>query len=126
MTIAALVASTTWAAHRSGWAQPYSLSLAFSLGALVPSDVYTYQFIPVLPLTLVLVLKAMERRRWGTVTVVGTAVWILVSSPCALAFPGLWTIAGLTIFGAAIGQSQLFREPGTNARAQPPGRPDPF
>jgi Glycosyltransferase family 87 len=116
LTIAALVAGAVWAPRRSGWAQPYSLSLAFSLGALVPGEVFTYQFIPLLPLTLVLVLKSIERRRWATVAVVGTAVWILISSPCALVFPGLWTIAGLTIFGAAIRQAQLFREPDSKAR----------
>ena len=120
LTIAALVAGTVWAPQRSGWAQPYSLSLAFSLGALVPGEVFTYQFIPLLPLTLVLVLKSIERRRWATVAVVGIAVWILISSPCALPFPGLWTIAGLAIFGAAAAQAHLFRE----SEASPPPAPE--
>jgi glycosyl transferase family 87 len=115
LTIAALFAGTVWAARRSGWAQPYSMSLAFSLGALVPGEVFTYQFIAVLPVTLVLGLKAMERQRWGTLALVAVAELILVSSPCALVFPGLWTIASLAIFGAAVANARLFREPGQSA-----------
>jgi hypothetical protein len=116
LTIAALFASTVWAARRSGWAQPYAMSLAFSLGTLVPGEVFTYQFIAVLPLTLVLVLKAIDRQRWGTVALAGIAVWILVSSPCALVFPGLWSIAGLAIFGAAVVEAHLFRESDVTVR----------
>jgi hypothetical protein len=86
------------------------MSLAFSLGALVPAEVFTYQFIPLLPLTVVLVLKAIERRRWGTIAVMGSALYFLMSSPCALVFPGLWTIAGLVIFAAATVEAPLFRE----------------
>ncbi len=44
LTIAALVVGTLWAAWRSRWAQPYSMSLAFSLGALVPGHVHTSSF----------------------------------------------------------------------------------
>jgi hypothetical protein len=109
LTIATLVVGTVWAARRSGWAQPYSMSLAFSLGALVPGHVYTYQFISILPLTMVLVLRTIETRRWGVVALVGLAELVLINSPCALAFPGLWTIAGLVIFAAAVTQAELFR-----------------
>jgi hypothetical protein len=112
LTIAALIAGTVWAARRSGWAQPYSMSLAFALGTLVPGDVYTYQFISLLPLTLVLLLKAIDRHHWGTVAIVAVSLYLLVSSPCALFFPGLWTIAALAIFGAAVVEARLFREAG--------------
>lgn len=114
-TIAAIVVATVWAARRSGWAQPYSMSLAFSLGALIPGDVYTYQFLPLLPLTLVLMLKAIEQRLWVTVALTGLALETLVNSPCALPFPGFWTIAGLAIFGAAVAASRKFAE--SSARA---------
>jgi len=111
VTIAAVVGSAAWAGWRSGWAQPYSMSLAFSLGALVPGDVYTYQFIALMPLTLVLFMKAVEQRRWWIVGVVAGAVWIFVSSPCTLVVPGLWTIAGLAVFGAAVAGAARFKEP---------------
>jgi len=108
LTIGALVVGTVWAAWRSRWAQPYSMSLAFSLGALVPGHVYTYQFISILPMTIVLVLRTIETQRWGVVALAGIAELILINSPCALAFPGLWTVAGLAIFAAAVAQAELF------------------
>jgi hypothetical protein len=119
LTIAALLAGTVWAARRSGWAQPYSMSLAFSLGTLVPGHVYTYQFIAMLPLTVVLVMKAIELRRWGTLVVVGAGLYILVSSPCALILPSLWTIAGLAIFAAAVAEARLFRDEDASHRIPP-------
>jgi hypothetical protein len=87
------------------------MSLAFSLGALVPAEVFTYQFIPLLPLTLVLVLKATQLQRWAAVAIAVAALYVLVSSPCALVFPGLWTIAGLAIFVTAVAEARRFREP---------------
>jgi hypothetical protein len=119
VTVAALFAGTVWAARRSGWAQPFSMSLAFSLGTLVPGHVYTYQFIAMLPLTIVLVLKVIERGRWGTIVLVGAALYFLLSSPCALVFPSLWTIAGLAIFGVAAAEARLFREPDGTALTKP-------
>jgi hypothetical protein len=118
LTIASLVVGTVWAAWRSGWAQPYSMSLAFSLGALVPGHVYTYQFIPILPLTMVLVLRAIETQRWGVVALVGMAELVLINSPCALVFPGLWTVAGLAIFAAAVTNAKRFRDPANLVRTK--------
>jgi hypothetical protein len=118
LTIASLVVGTVWAAWRSGWAQPYSMSLAFSLGALVPGHVYTYQFIPILPLTMVLVLRTIETQRWGVVALAGIADLVLINSPCALVFPGLWTVAGLAIFAAAVTKAALFRDPASVVRTE--------
>jgi glycosyl transferase family 87 len=101
-TTAFLLVGTVWAARRSGWAQPFSMALGLSLGTLVPGHVYTYQFIALLPLTLVLVLTAVQQNRWVLTGVLGLAVWVFVSSPCALVFPGLWNIAGLAIFAVAM------------------------
>jgi len=110
LTVATLVAATVWAASRSGWAQPYSMSLAFSLGALVPGDVFTYQFIAVLPLTLVLLVRAVDQQRWLIVAIAGLAVFTFESSPCALLVPGLWTIAGLCLFAAAAIEAPRFTD----------------
>jgi glycosyl transferase family 87 len=122
-TIGLLIVGTVWASRRSSWAQPFSLALAFSLGALVPGDVYTYQFIALLPLTLVLVLTAVQQNRWVLTGVLGLAIWVLVSSPCALVFPGLWNIAGLAIFAVAMfiaaGTGQA---PSISRSATPPSR----
>jgi hypothetical protein len=122
-TLALLFVGTVWAARRSGWAQPFSMALAFSLGALVPGHVYTYQFIALLPLTLVLVLTAVQQNRWLLTGVLGLAVWIFVSSPCALVFPGLWNIAGLAIFAVAMLLAPEAGEASSISRSEtPPSR----
>jgi hypothetical protein len=108
-TIAGLVIGAIWAARRSGFAQPFSMALAFSLGALVTDHVYTYQFIALLPLTLVLVLNSIEGHRWLTLVFVGLAIWTFLSSPCALVFPSLWTIAGLGLFAIGIVEAPRFK-----------------
>ena len=110
VTIAALIGVTIWAAWRSGWAQPYAMSMAFSLGALVPGDVYTYQFIAVLPLTLVLLLGAIEKHLWWIAALPALAVLTFESSPCALVVPGLWTVAGLVLLIAAAVEAPRFRD----------------
>jgi Glycosyltransferase family 87 len=110
-TIAGLVIGAIWAARRSGYAQPFSMSLAFSLGALVPGDVYTYQFIALLPLTLVLVLNSIEDHRWLTLGLIALAMWTFLSSPCALVFPSLWTVAGLGLFAIGVVEAPRFRRP---------------
>ncbi len=106
VTRALLVVGTLWAGRRSGWSQPYSLAMAFSLGALIPGDVYTYQFLCVLPLATVLVVRGIEHRQWLLLAVVGVCLWLFISSPCALIFPGLWTVAALGIFGAGLASAR--------------------
>ena len=114
-TIAGLVIGAVWAARRSGFAQPFSMALAFSLGALVTDHVYTYQFVALLPLTLVLVLNSIEGRRWLTLGFVALAIWTFLSSPCALVIPGLWTVAGLGLFAIGVVEAPLFK-----SAARPP------
>lgn len=124
-TIGALIAATVWSSQRSGWSQPFSLAMAFSLGALVPGDVYTYQFIALLPLALVLVLTAVEQKRWFVLGIAALAVWVFVSSPCALVFPSLWSVAGLGLFAAGVAMSRHMRraEPEISRSATPPSQP---
>ena len=98
VTRALLLTGAAWAGWRSGWIQPLSMSMAFSLGALVPGDVYTYQFICLLPLAAVLVVDGIEKHAWLSLAVVAICLWLFISSPCALAFPSLWTVAGLALF----------------------------
>lgn len=109
LTLLALVAGTIWAVRRTGAAQPYSLALCFSLGTLIPGEVFTYQFLPMLPLTLVLFIKCVGHRMIGTLAVLGVALWVLLLSPCALPLPSLWTVAALAIFGLAVWRAPTFR-----------------
>jgi Glycosyltransferase family 87 len=108
-TILLVVVATAWAVWRSGAAQPYSLALCFSLGTLVPGEVFTYQFLPMLPILLIVFMKAVQHRKFGTMLVLSVPLWILLLSPCALPLPSLWTVAALVIFGLSVWHAPLFR-----------------
>ena len=42
-------AGAAWAAWRSGWNPAYGMAVGFSLGALIPNEVWPYQWLPLLP-----------------------------------------------------------------------------
>ncbi|HEV2139998.1 MAG TPA: glycosyltransferase family 87 protein, partial [Candidatus Dormibacteraeota bacterium] len=117
LTIAGLVIGAVWAARRSGFAQPFSMALAFSLGALATDHVFTYQYVALLPLTLVIVLNSVKEHRWLTLGVVALAIWTFLSSPCALVFPSLWTVAGLGLFAIGVVEAPQFKRAGRPAES---------
>jgi hypothetical protein len=107
-TILLILAYTVWAVWRSGAAQPYSLALCFSLGTLVPGEVFTYQFLPMLPLLIVMFMKALRETKVVTMVVLAAALWVLLVSPCALPLPSLWTVAALAIFAVSVWNARSF------------------
>jgi hypothetical protein len=111
VTVLLVVGATLWAVWRSGWAQPYALALCFSLGTLVPGEVFTYQFLPMLPLFVVIFMKALQDRRVGVLVALAAAEWVLLVSPCSLPLPSLWTVAALGIFGVGVYMAPQFRRP---------------
>jgi len=98
-----------WAAWRSGWNPAYGMSLGFALGALIPNEVWPYQWLPLLPIALILLVRAVERRRMVTLALLCVFMLGFLRQPCELFFPNLWTIAGIGIFVLALWENQLFR-----------------
>jgi hypothetical protein len=98
-----------WAAWRSGWNAPYGMSLGFALGALIPNEVWPYQWLPLLPLILLLAVRAVERRRVVTLVLLGIFLLGFVRQPCDLFFPNLWTLAGIAIFVLGLWENRIFR-----------------
>src|ERR1700687_5898567 len=101
-----------WAAWRSGWNPPYGMSMGFALGALIPNEVWPYQWLPLLPLILLLAVRALEQRRALTLALLGVFLLGFVRQPCELFFPNLWTLAAIAIFGLGVGGNLLFRSAG--------------
>lgn len=102
-------AGAVWAAWRSRWNPLYGMSLGFALGALIPNEVWPYQWLPMLPLVLMLTVRGIERRRWWTLALLALCLAGFIRPPCELLFPNLWTLAGIGVFVLALWENRLFR-----------------
>jgi hypothetical protein len=105
----AFAAAAAWAAWRSGWNPAYGMSIGFSLGALIPNEVWPYQWLPLLPLVLLLVVRGIERRRFATLAILGIFLLGFYRAPCDLIFPNLWTLAAIGIFVLGVWENRVFR-----------------
>jgi hypothetical protein len=98
-----------WAAWRSGWNPAYGMSVAFALGALIPNEVWPYQWLPLLPLALLLVVRCIETHRFVPLAVLVVALVGFIRQPCELFFPNLWTVAAIAVFLLGLWENRLFR-----------------
>jgi len=105
----AFAAAAAWGAWRSGWNPAYGMSLGFALGALIPNEVWPYQWLPLLPLVLLLVVRGIERRKVGILVVLAVFLLAFFRQPCELIFPNLWTLAAIGVFAVGVWQNPLFR-----------------
>jgi hypothetical protein len=101
--------AAAWAAWRSGWNPAYGMSVGFALGALIPNEVWPYQWLPLLPLVLLLVVRGIEQRKVRLLVVLGVFLLGFYRQPCDLIFPNLWTLAGIGIFLLGVWENRLFR-----------------
>src|SRR5262249_58182510 len=86
-------AGAAWGAWRSGWNPAYGMSLGFSLGALIPNEVWPYQWLPLLPLALLLVVRGIERRRWMTLGLLAVCLHGFYKRHCEMLLPNQMTSA---------------------------------
>jgi hypothetical protein len=111
-------AVAAWAAWRSGGDPAYGMSLGFALGAVIPNEVWPYQWLPLLPAVLLVLVRAIERRRSVTIVLLCVCLLGFFQQPCALFFPNLWTLAAIGLFAITVWENQLFRsESGTKGDA---------
>jgi len=64
LTLGTAVVAAVWAAHASGWNPAYGMAVGLALGALLPGELNPYQYLPLLPLVLMVVVIEVRNRRW--------------------------------------------------------------
>jgi hypothetical protein len=101
--------AAAWAAWRSGWNPAYGMSVGFALGALIPNEVWPYQWLPLLPLVLLLLVRGIEQRKVRLLVLLGVFLLGFYRQPCDLIFPNLWTLAAIGIFVLGVWENRLFR-----------------
>jgi hypothetical protein len=109
LTLLAVIAAAVYAARTSGWNPAYGMALGLALGGTLPGEMNPYQYLPLLPLVLMVLVVAIRNRRWPII--VGLAVGLLawLRQPCLLPFPNLWTIGALILFALCVAAAREFR-----------------
>jgi Glycosyltransferase family 87 len=109
LTLAAVVVAAVVAARASGWNPVYGMAVGLALGALLPGELNPYQYLPLLPLVLLVTVKAIRNGRWRQLAGIAVGLLLWLRQPCLLPFPNLWTIGALVLFGACVAAARDFR-----------------
>ncbi len=102
LTLAAAVVAAVAASRASGWNPAYGLALGLALGGLLPGELNPYQYVPLMPLVLMVLVMAIRNARWQRVLWLAAGLLFWLRQPCLLPFPNLWTIGALILFATCV------------------------
>ena len=108
-TLAAIAVAAVLAARASGWNPTYGMTIGLALGGILPGELNPYQYLPLLPLVLIVLVVALRNHRWTYVAALAVGLLFWWRQPCLLPFPNLWTIGALILFTVAVLAARQFR-----------------
>jgi len=117
LTLVAVIVAAVVAARASGWNPAYGAALGLALGALLPGELNPYQYVPLMPVVLMVLVLAVRNRRWMHIIWLAAGLLLWERQSCQLPFPNLWTIGALILFTVCVLAARDF--------SQSPGRGDP-
>ena len=83
--------------------------MGLALGGLLPGELNAYQYLPLLPLVLLVTVNAIRSGRWRQLTGIAIGLLMWLRQPCLLPFPNLWTVGALILFGVCVLAARDFR-----------------
>jgi len=109
LTLAAVVATSIASIRASHWNPAYGMAVGLALGALLPGELNPYQYLPLLPLVLMVTIVAVRDGNRMMLAILGVGLLLFLRQPCLLPFPNLWTLGALILFAACAIAASRFR-----------------
>jgi hypothetical protein len=109
VTLGAVLLAAVLAARASAWNPAYGMALGLALGGLLPGELNPYQYLPLMPLVLMVTTVAIRNARWLLLAFIALGLLLWLRQPCLLPFPNLWTVGALVLFAASVAAARDFR-----------------